>query len=234
MFYFLHRNRTRGSKTRATLTSVKQHVSTNESLLIVFLLGVCDPASKENVQNTPQYAASPFKALQGFVELETKQKRKEEMVKTAASSAQAAAAATKPTVAPLVQSSKSNDLPLPAQQKETDNRNSEFDNIVVPEEDQLFSEEEEEEDTSPKEAKLPLAKLRSLVFDHLLEIINSGNYEQLTSLKGIGKVRAMKIFTIRNAGSAFECVDDLEAVGMNNKQIEKFVKENVGLMLGNY
>jgi hypothetical protein len=233
MFYFLRRNRTRGSKTRATLTSVKKHdVSTNESLLIVFLLGVCDPASKENVQNTPQYAASPFKALQGFVELETKQKRKEEMVKTAASSAQAAAAATKPTVAPLVQSSKSNDLPLPAQQKESNNENSEFDNIVVPEEEQLFSGEEEH--NSPKEAKLPLAKLRSLVFDHLLEIINSGNYEQLTSLKGIGKVRAMKIFTIRNAGSAFECVDDLEAVGMNNKQIEKFVKENVGLMLGNY
>jgi DNA uptake protein ComE-like DNA-binding protein len=185
------------------------------------------------VQNTTHYTASPFKALQGFVELETKQKRKEEMVKTAASSAQAAlavAAAAKPAVVPPVQSSKTNDLPLSAQQNETDNGNSEFDNIVVPEEEQLFS----EEDNSPKEAKLPLAKLRSLVFDHLLEIINSGNYEQLTSLKGIGKVRAMKIFTIRNAGSAFECVDDLEAVGMNNKQIEKFVKENVGLMLGNY
>lgn len=75
-------------------------------------------------------------------------------------------------------------------------------------------------------------QLRKIMFDHLLNIINNGNYDELTSLKGIAKVRAMKIFTKRNAGYVFDCMEDLECIGMNNKNIEKFVIDNLGYMLG--
>jgi DNA uptake protein ComE-like DNA-binding protein len=73
--------------------------------------------------------------------------------------------------------------------------------------------------------------LKNNLMDYLLFILNEGTYEQLTALKGIGKVRAMKIFTERNAGNAFEHIDDLENIDMNEKAIQKFVQQNLGMMM---
>jgi DNA uptake protein ComE-like DNA-binding protein len=78
---------------------------------------------------------------------------------------------------------------------------------------------------------LTTMELKSALNAHLLNILNNGSYEDLVALEGIGKVRAMKIFTKRNAGFMFESVDDLEHIGLNQKNISKFVKQNFGSML---
>lgn len=73
--------------------------------------------------------------------------------------------------------------------------------------------------------------VKNNLMDYLLYILNEGTYEQLTALKGIGKIRAMKIFTERNAGHPFEHIDDLENIDMNEKAIQRFIQQNLGMMM---
>ena len=75
-------------------------------------------------------------------------------------------------------------------------------------------------------------ELKQLLTSHLLNILNNGTFEDLTALQGIGKVRAMKIFTKRNSGIVFESLEDLEHIDMNSKNIQRFATQNLGSMFG--
>jgi DNA uptake protein ComE-like DNA-binding protein len=49
---------------------------------------------------------------------------------------------------------------------------------------------------------------------------------QILSLHAIGQVRALRILTARNGGEPFTALEDLQQVGMNSKQIQKFLQSN--------
>ena len=50
---------------------------------------------------------------------------------------------------------------------------------------------------------------------------------QILALHGIGKVRAVRIVTARNAGQTISTLDDLaDIVGLNEKNIVKFLRAN--------
>lgn len=213
-------------------------------LIVIFLsLDVVDAATKENIQNIPSYPASPYRALEGFVELEHKQKRtqqvQENMKKlktTAAATATTTTTTASSSAVPTLVSSPINttfnsepivaDVQMIIPEVSIPEPSSSSD-VPAP----IINAISSSSSSTPKET-FSAVQLRKLMLDHLLNIINNGNYEELTSLKGIAKVRAMKIFTKRNAGYVFDCMEDLDCIGMNNKNIEKFVIENLGFMLG--
>ena len=50
---------------------------------------------------------------------------------------------------------------------------------------------------------------------------------QILALRGIGKVRALRIFTERNTGYTFSTLEDFaDCVNMNEKTLKKFLQAN--------
>ena len=50
---------------------------------------------------------------------------------------------------------------------------------------------------------------------------------QILALRGIGKVRALRIFTERNSGYTFSTLEDFaDCVNMNEKTLVKFLQAN--------
>lgn len=72
--------------------------------------------------------------------------------------------------------------------------------------------------------------LKAMVLSHVLHVINTANFHELRTLRGIGKVRATAILTFRNGGGAFSSIEDLEEVGMTTGAIRRFLQANVGAL----
>jgi hypothetical protein len=217
---------------------------------------ICNPSAtldKENVNtamvNVLSYPASPYKALSGFYEVQYLKEKKKQLAK----SELIPAVSTEPDYEKETSVSSFDDssqtLIDDAESNDVINRDpvsSHITEITVPDYEDCSilplqssilpstnssSSSSSSSSTSLSE-KLSLSSLRALMLDHLLSILNGGSYEELLSLKGIGQVRTMKIFTRRNAGKAFDCLDDLERIGMNAKNIERFVIANCGSLVG--
>jgi DNA uptake protein ComE-like DNA-binding protein len=204
---------------------------------------ICDPSTtlnKENVNtgtiNVLSYPASPYKALSGFYEAQYLKEKKKQLAKSELISSAS------------VESEDENDPSISSFQDSTQVQNEDSAHDDIPEmtvpdyEDCLiFSSKSSaipsihsssSSSSTPHSEKPSLSSLRAMMLDHLLSVLNSGSYDELLSLKGIGKVRTMRIFTRRNAGKLFDCLDDLERIGMNAKNIERFVIANCGYLVG--
>lgn len=55
---------------------------------------------------------------------------------------------------------------------------------------------------------------------------------QILALHGIGQVRALRIFTVRNAGAAFDSLQDFaDCVYMNDYVLQRFLKANAASIM---
>lgn len=73
--------------------------------------------------------------------------------------------------------------------------------------------------------------LKKSLIAHFLRVLNTASYDELLKLRGIGKVRAMRLLTERNAGYMYNDISELEDVGMNKKQIQKFLRDNAASIM---
>eukprot|EP01032_Pedospumella_encystans_P019494 gene19494-22162_t len=75
--------------------------------------------------------------------------------------------------------------------------------------------------------ELSVGAIKTHVMRHILSVINTGTYDEILALRGIGKVRALRIFTERNSGYTFSTLEDFaDCVNMNEKTLVKFLQAN--------
>ncbi len=173
---------------------------------------ICDPSSKENeVPKLNSFPISPYRAMESFY---LKKSERSPMEDAASLDLVSAIQVEDGRLEEVEMNTSSPDVHSMEIHHYNDSADDSIENRV-----------------SSLEETTTLNHLRSLLISQLLRTLNHGTYEELISLEGIGKVRAMKIFTKRNAGATFQSLDDLQTIGLNKKSIEKFMKQNLGAMV---
>lgn len=186
------------------------------------MIEICDASVKENVvPKLNTFPSSPFKAMEGYY-LKTSLGVKERTVHHSEDRDEDVAAIIHEEIQRM-------DYPLVHDHDQQSSNVSEMETNYDDESGSYVNHADAEE--TEMQTVNSIDQLKAALTSHLLKILNHGTYEELTDLEGIGKVRAMKIFTKRNSGFVFKTVDDLEWVGFNHKNIQKFVKQNLGAMM---
>lgn len=131
--------------------------------------------------------------------------------------------------------------PLQLSQEEGDNNDT-----FIPSYEETYEEDEVETTSNTVEQskadlrKILQSKLLFAVETQLLDILNTGSYDEIISLHGIGKRRAQRILEIRNiniegheeCGGPMQSLSRLEDIGMTTKVIKSFLKQNLTNIIG--
>lgn len=200
-------------------------------LLIEILPGVCDPFSRGavDIPPIPTFTTSPYKVMEPYLEKHSKM--------SIARLNSESSPATLKELSPSAlddndEENNENDEEDMSYESGYTGYNSE-DILDEPEEPQGSQMDLELQHSQGQDISNRRTKIREMMTSHILQILNEGSYTELRQLRGIGEIRAMKIFTQRNAGIVFEHLHDLEAIGMNDKNIERFIAANGGCALLN-
>lgn len=79
--------------------------------------------------------------------------------------------------------------------------------------------------------KYDLGAVKKCVINSIAQLLQVGTVGELMALHGIGAKRARFIIEERDEGTTFECIDDLQNIGMTPVMINKFIHANLGSIL---